>query len=166
MLALITFAHPAHRYVPVSVRHCSHTSRIQWGRRRMVDATLFTGQPPNSDPVARPEAIIRGDRWRISILTDSLVRFEWSDAASSSTNERKASSTVISESLRHTLFAVMPMAGSILRPNGYVSFMMEARSLPRLGGKCQGFAVTTQHLALRRRSECQSGRHCANPRPD
>lgn len=26
----------------------------------MVDATLFTGQPPNSDPVARPEAIIRG----------------------------------------------------------------------------------------------------------
>lgn len=46
----------------------------------MVDATLFTGQPPNSDPVARPEAIIRGDRWRISILTDSLVRFEWSDA--------------------------------------------------------------------------------------
>ena len=46
----------------------------------MVDATLFTGQPPNSDPAARPEAIIRGDRWRISILTDSLVRFEWSDA--------------------------------------------------------------------------------------
>ena len=69
----------------------------------MVDATLFTGQPPNSDRMP----------------------------ASSSTNERKASSTVISESLRHTLFAVMPMAGSILRPNGYVSFMMEARSLPR-----------------------------------
>ena len=38
--------------------------------------------------------------------------------ASSSTNERKASSTSDFGGLRHTYFAVMPMAGSILRPNG------------------------------------------------
>ena len=164
MLALITFAHPAHRYVPVSVRHCSHTSRIQWGRRRMVDATLFTGQPPNSDPVARPEAIIRGDRWRISILTDSLVRFEWSDAGVF-VDERTQS--VVNRDFGE------PAAYTVRRDaDGWLDIETErlrivydgARSLPRLGGKCQGFAVTTQHLALRRRSECQSGRHCANPR--
>lgn len=29
-------------------------------------------------PRARPEAVLRGDRWRITILTEGLVRLEWS----------------------------------------------------------------------------------------
>ncbi len=30
-------------------------------------------------PVARPEAVVRGDRWRITVLTEGLVRLEWAD---------------------------------------------------------------------------------------
>src|SRR3954447_1856447 len=32
-----------------------------------------------TSPVARPEAVVQGDRWRISVLADGLVRFEWSE---------------------------------------------------------------------------------------
>ncbi len=30
-------------------------------------------------PVARPEAVLQGDRWRVTVLTDGLLRLEWSD---------------------------------------------------------------------------------------
>ncbi len=32
-----------------------------------------------TSPVARPEAVLRGDRWRVTVLADGLVRLEWSD---------------------------------------------------------------------------------------
>jgi alpha-glucosidase (family GH31 glycosyl hydrolase) len=32
-----------------------------------------------SSPVARPEAVVQGDRWRITVLTEGLVRLEWAD---------------------------------------------------------------------------------------
>jgi hypothetical protein len=32
-----------------------------------------------ASPVARPEAVVQGDRWRISVLADGLVRLEWSE---------------------------------------------------------------------------------------
>ena len=32
-----------------------------------------------TSPVARPEAVVQGDRWRITVLTDGLVRLEWSE---------------------------------------------------------------------------------------
>src|SRR4051794_37974157 len=32
-----------------------------------------------TSPVARPEAVLRGDRWRITVITDGLVRLEWSE---------------------------------------------------------------------------------------
>src|SRR3954468_1240328 len=32
-----------------------------------------------SSPVARPEAIVQGDRWRITVIADGLVRLEWSE---------------------------------------------------------------------------------------
>ena len=32
-----------------------------------------------TSPVARPEAVVQGDRWRITVLTPGLVRLEWSD---------------------------------------------------------------------------------------
>ena len=32
-----------------------------------------------TSPVARPEAVVQGDRWRISVLADGLVRLEWSE---------------------------------------------------------------------------------------
>src|SRR3954471_818822 len=32
-----------------------------------------------TSPVARPEAVLQGDRWRISVLADGLVRLEWSE---------------------------------------------------------------------------------------
>src|SRR5690606_11265575 len=32
-----------------------------------------------ASPLAHPDAIVKGDRWRFSVLTDGLVRAEWSD---------------------------------------------------------------------------------------
>jgi alpha-glucosidase (family GH31 glycosyl hydrolase) len=32
-----------------------------------------------TSPVANPEAVVQGDRWRITVLTDGLLRIEWSD---------------------------------------------------------------------------------------
>src|SRR3954451_3515638 len=32
-----------------------------------------------ASPVARAEAIVQGDRWRITMLADGLLRLEWSD---------------------------------------------------------------------------------------
>src|SRR3954470_2490894 len=32
-----------------------------------------------TSPVARPEAVVQGDRWRVSVLADGLVRLEWSE---------------------------------------------------------------------------------------
>ena len=31
-------------------------------------------------PGMNPAAVIQGDRWRIGIITESLVRLEWQDA--------------------------------------------------------------------------------------
>ncbi|KAA8817078.1 alpha-glucosidase [Bifidobacterium callitrichos] len=33
----------------------------------------------DAKPLARADSVIRGDRWRITMITASLVRFEWSD---------------------------------------------------------------------------------------
>src|SRR3954451_3699892 len=32
-----------------------------------------------TSPVARPEAVVQGDRWRITVLADGLVRLEWAE---------------------------------------------------------------------------------------
>src|SRR3954454_13596834 len=32
-----------------------------------------------TSPVVHPDAVLQGDRWRISVLTDGLLRLEWSD---------------------------------------------------------------------------------------
>ena len=44
----------------------------------MVDASLFSPDPA-ADPSMDPAAVVRSDRWRIGVLTDSLIRLEWSD---------------------------------------------------------------------------------------
>src|SRR3954451_19618746 len=33
----------------------------------------------NASPVAHPDAVVQGDRWRISVLADGLLRLEWSE---------------------------------------------------------------------------------------
>src|SRR5580765_8733574 len=33
----------------------------------------------DTTPVAHPEAVVQGDRWRITVLADGLVRLEWDD---------------------------------------------------------------------------------------
>ena len=43
--------------------------------RRRVDPRL---RLPTA-PVARPDAVVQGDRWRITVLTDGLLRIEWAD---------------------------------------------------------------------------------------
>ena len=45
----------------------------------MVDASLFSLDTFASDPTMDPDAVVRSGHWRIGILTDSLVRLEWSD---------------------------------------------------------------------------------------
>ena len=41
--------------------------------------TAFTDFVCNAHPQPDSANIIQGDRWRICLLTDALVRFEWSD---------------------------------------------------------------------------------------
>ena len=41
----------------------------------MVDASLFSPDPA-ADPSMDPAAVVRSDRWRIGVLTDSLIRLE------------------------------------------------------------------------------------------
>jgi len=42
---------------------------------------LSVGRFPSA-PVANPEAVIQGDRWRFTVLTDGLIRLEWSEDGS------------------------------------------------------------------------------------
>ncbi|MBW3091912.1 alpha-glucosidase [Bifidobacterium sp. 82T10] len=46
----------------------------------MVDAARFTAESQAGNPRMNPQCVVQGDRWRIGILTDSLVRLEWSDS--------------------------------------------------------------------------------------
>ncbi|NEG97066.1 DUF5110 domain-containing protein [Bifidobacterium sp. SMB2] len=46
----------------------------------MVDTSLFSMKTLNAHPATNPAAVLSGDHWRISLLTDALVRFEWSDS--------------------------------------------------------------------------------------
>lgn len=41
--------------------------------------TMMSMNGLESHPVTTPANVVQGDRWRISLLTDSLVRFEWSE---------------------------------------------------------------------------------------
>ncbi|KFI55445.1 glycoside hydrolase family 31 protein [Bifidobacterium callitrichos] len=45
----------------------------------MIDTTRFTAESAHGNPLMNPKAVVRGDHWRIGILTDSLIRLEWSD---------------------------------------------------------------------------------------
>ena len=46
----------------------------------MVDSTLFSLATLNVHPAMNPDSVIQGDHWRIGLITDALVRFEWSDS--------------------------------------------------------------------------------------
>ena len=46
----------------------------------MVDSTLFSLATLNAHPAMNPDSVIQGDHWRIGLITDALVRFEWSDS--------------------------------------------------------------------------------------
>ena len=45
----------------------------------MSQAGVATDLRLQTAPVARPEAVVQGERWRITVLTDGLVRLEWAD---------------------------------------------------------------------------------------
>lgn len=45
----------------------------------MVRSSAFSLSSMRAKPLANGESILKGDRWRISIITEALVRFEWSD---------------------------------------------------------------------------------------
>ncbi|NMM94041.1 TIM-barrel domain-containing protein [Bifidobacterium oedipodis] len=46
----------------------------------MVQRSAFSLAKMGAKPVTGSDAVLQGDRWRISILTDSLIRFEWSES--------------------------------------------------------------------------------------
>lgn len=46
----------------------------------MVDSTLFSLATLNAHPAMNPDSVIQGDHWRIGLITDALIRFEWSDS--------------------------------------------------------------------------------------
>lgn len=45
----------------------------------MVDSRLFSLESMGAHPRMCEGSVVQGDRWRIGILTDALIRFEWSD---------------------------------------------------------------------------------------
>ena len=45
----------------------------------MVDRSLFSRDALHVHSAMEPQAQIQGEHWRIGILTDALIRFEWSD---------------------------------------------------------------------------------------
>lgn len=46
----------------------------------MVDRNLFSLGTLGAHPAMGPDRTIQGDRWRIGVITESLIRFEWSDS--------------------------------------------------------------------------------------
>jgi alpha-glucosidase (family GH31 glycosyl hydrolase) len=44
-----------------------------------IDSALSPHLRLATSPLAHPDAIVQGDRWRITVLADGLVRLEWSD---------------------------------------------------------------------------------------
>ena len=46
----------------------------------MVDANLFSLNALKAHPAMNPDAVIQGDHWRIGVITDALIRLEWSDS--------------------------------------------------------------------------------------
>ena len=45
----------------------------------MYSADIPSHLRVDATPLAHPESVVRGDRWRFTVLTDGLVRAEWSD---------------------------------------------------------------------------------------
>lgn len=41
---------------------------------------VFVAYVRSTHPTMRASSIVQGDHWRIGILTESLIRFEWSDS--------------------------------------------------------------------------------------
>ena len=46
----------------------------------MVDSNLFSLATLGAHPAMNPDRVIQGDRWRIGVITEALIRFEWSDS--------------------------------------------------------------------------------------
>ena len=42
--------------------------------------TVFVDYVRKARPKMRESSVLQGDHWRIGILTESLIRFEWSDS--------------------------------------------------------------------------------------
>ena len=64
----------------------------------------------SSSPVARPEAVLEGDRWRITVLADGLVRLEWSEAGAF---EDRASTFALNRDLPAPDFEVIDGEGTL-----------------------------------------------------
>ncbi|OZG64697.1 alpha-glucosidase [Bifidobacterium hapali] len=63
------------------------------------DVTARSAFALDVHPVPRCDAVIAGDKWRITMLTESLVRFEWSDAGRF---EDYATQTILNRDLGRT----------------------------------------------------------------
>ncbi len=81
--------------------HCNRSCRVSSAthdqQRRLTRPTLPVLQPPfEVRPTAKQAAIIQGDRWRFTFLTDGLLRYEWADDG---VFEDRASAFVINRDL-------------------------------------------------------------------
>lgn len=63
------------------------------------DGTARSAFALDAHPAPRCDAVIAGDKWRITMLTESLVRFEWSDAGRF---EDHATQTILNRDLGRT----------------------------------------------------------------
>lgn len=91
----------------------------------MVDCSLFSLDALGARPAMEPDAVIQGETWRIGVLTDSLIRLEWSPDGSF-TDE--ATQTVIDRSFRPVPeYTVQERSGLLVITTGRLTVRYDRR---------------------------------------
>src|SRR3978361_1952987 len=95
-------------------------------------------------PVAHPEAVVQGDRWRFSVLTDGLVRLEW---APDGVFEDRASTFALHRDLPVPAFKVIDRDATIEVVTDRLHVVYDRRPFSAAGLSVQALGSITNHGA-------------------
>ncbi len=76
------------------------------------------------DPIARPEAVVRGEKWRVTVLTDRLLRLEYDDAGRFTDS---ATQTVIRRNLPVPAFTAERQGGGVVVNTGKLRLFYDGK---------------------------------------
>ena len=116
--------------------------------------TVFVDYVRKARPNMREASILQGEHWRIGILTESLIRFEWSDSGEFEDN---LTQMVVNRDFgADPQFTVTHRDGLLIvdTPRIVCDVRWQAVQQRRLERGCQGRGRhPVQYVALRRRAE-------------